>query len=215
MSSLCLMTLRVVNYAEPMSRWEPGSAARLQAAAFELFTEHGFAAVTVPEITARAGLTTRTFFRHFADKREVLFAAEEQLPEVMAQVFATAPPALTPMEVIIKGFRDVVAPRFDGLRDHLRVRRGIVLSDPGLRERDLRKRALVAEGAAAGFRDRGLAGLEAVLAAQVAATILDTAITRWLDDAGDRELGEVILETAAALETVVSPATRCQDQRLG
>ena len=57
-----------------MGRWEPDARDRLERAALELFVEHGFDPVTVPEITARAGLTTRTFFRHFADKREVLFA---------------------------------------------------------------------------------------------------------------------------------------------
>ncbi len=192
-----------------MSRWEPGAAQRLQAAALELFVEHGFAAVTVPQITARAGLTTRTFFRHFADKREVLFTGEDALPAVMAQVFAQSPPEMTPMELIVKGLCEVVAPRFDGLRDHLRVRRGVVLSDEGLRERDLRKRALTAEAAISGFRDRGLTVLEATLAAQLAATIIDTAISRWLDDETDRPLAAIMVETAAALKDVVTaePAT--------
>lgn len=185
-----------------MSRWEPGAAERLQAAALELFVEHGFASVTVPQITARAGLTTRTFFRHFADKREVLFAGEAALPAVIAQAFAEAPPELTPMEVIIRSLGDVVAPRFDGLRDYLRVRRSVVLSDEGLRERDLRKRALIAETATAGFRDRGLSDLEASLAAQLAATIMDVAVSRWLDEPADRALADIIVETAAALEEV-------------
>src|SRR4051812_29486114 len=99
-----------------MSRWESGAAERLHAAALELALEHGFAAITVPQITARAGLTTRTFFRHFADKREVLFTGEDAVPAVMTQAFAEAAPDLTPMQVIVQGLRDVVAPRFDGLR---------------------------------------------------------------------------------------------------
>ncbi|MGX6601415.1 helix-turn-helix domain-containing protein [Micromonosporaceae bacterium Da 78-11] len=188
-----------------MSRWEPGAAERLQSAALELFVEHGFAAVTVPEITARAGLTTRTFFRHYADKREVLFTGENLLPAVMTQVFAAAAPELTPMEVIVGGLRDVVAPRFEGLRDHLRLRRGVVLSDEGLRERELRKRSLMGEAGAAGFRDRGLSDLEATLAAQLAATILDTAVSRWLDEDGDRALADIVLETAAALQAIIRP----------
>src|SRR5690242_7285084 len=98
-----------------MSRWERGAAQRLREAALELFVEHGFTAVTVPQITARAGLTTRTFFRHFADKREVLFAGEDALPGVVAQAFAAAAPELTPMEVIVTSLCDVFAPRFDGL----------------------------------------------------------------------------------------------------
>jgi len=68
-----------------MSRWQPDARGRLERAAVELFTEQGFAATTVPQIAARAGLTTRTFFRHFADKREVLFAGDEELPALVAR----------------------------------------------------------------------------------------------------------------------------------
>ncbi|GAA1641742.1 TetR/AcrR family transcriptional regulator [Actinoplanes couchii] len=185
-----------------MSRWEPGAADRLHTAALELAAEHGFAAITVPQITARAGLTTRTFFRHFTDKREVLFTGETVLPAVMAEVFAGAPPELTPMEVITTGLRDVVAPRFEGRRENLRLRRGIVQSDEGLRERELRKRSLIAEAGAAGFRDRGLSDLEATLAAQLAATIIDTAVSRWLDEDTERPLADIVLETTVALRSV-------------
>ncbi|MFI5931811.1 TetR/AcrR family transcriptional regulator [Actinoplanes sp. NPDC051494] len=187
-----------------MSRWEPGAAERLHTAALELALEHGFAAITVPQITARAGLTTRTFFRHFTDKREVLFTGESVLPTVMAQVFASAAPDLTPMEVIATSLRDVVAPRFDGLRDYLRLLRGVIRSDEGLRERELRKRSLIAEAGAAGFRDRGLNDLEATLAAQLAATVIDVAVGRWLDEDTERPLADIILETTTAMQAVVT-----------
>jgi AcrR family transcriptional regulator len=199
------MTCRVVNYTRRMSRWEPGSAERLQAAALELFVEHGFAAVTVPEITARAGLTTRTFFRHFADKREVLFAGEDELPAVVTRVFAEAPAGLAPMEVIVKGLTEVVVPRFAGLRDYLRVRKGVVQSDEGLRERELRKLAVVAEAGAAWFRGRGLDDVEAALAAQLAVAVFHTAVTRWLDDPDERPLAGIVAETAATLAGLVRP----------
>jgi AcrR family transcriptional regulator len=197
------MTCGVVNYTRRMSRWEPGSAERLRAAALELFVEHGFAAVTVPEITARAGLTTRTFFRHFADKREVLFAGEDELPAVVTRVFTDAPPSLAPMEVIVKGLTEVVAPRFEGLRDYLRVRRGVIESDEGLRERELRKLAVIAEGGAAGFRGRGLSEVEASLAADLAVAVFRNSVTRWLDDPEDRGLATVVTETAAVLASLV------------
>ena len=57
-----------------MGRWEPDARGRLVKAAMELYGERGFEQTTVAEIAERAGLTERTFFRHFADKREVLFA---------------------------------------------------------------------------------------------------------------------------------------------
>ena len=71
------MTRHVIAYPRRVARWSPDARGRLERAAFELFAEQGFAATTVPEITARAGLTTRTFFRHFADKREVFYAGDE------------------------------------------------------------------------------------------------------------------------------------------
>src|ERR1051325_2931136 len=145
-----------------MSRWEPGAAERLRAAALELFTEHGFAAVTVPQITARAGLTTRTFFRHYADKREVLFAGDE-IPAMAAGMMAEAPAGVEPMKLILEGLRTVAATRFDPRRDDLRVRRGIVRTDPGLIERDLHKRAALSEVVRAGFVARGVGPTRAAL----------------------------------------------------
>ena len=57
-----------------MSRWEPDARGRLEKAALALYGERGFENTTVAEIADRAGLTERTFFRYFTDKREVLFA---------------------------------------------------------------------------------------------------------------------------------------------
>jgi len=80
-----------------MGRWQPGARERLERAALELFLEQGFAETTVLRITARAGLTTRTFFRHFVDKREVLFAGEEEMPALVERLMAEAPATLGPM----------------------------------------------------------------------------------------------------------------------
>src|SRR6188508_1594363 len=115
-----------------MSRWQPDARGRLERAAVELFLSQGFSVTTVPEIADRAGLTTRTFFRHFTDKREVLFGAEAELPDVVAGVLADAPDALTPLELVEFGLTRVAAARFDGLREFLRMRRSIIVTDVGL-----------------------------------------------------------------------------------
>src|SRR5215469_8880269 len=99
-----------------MSRWQPDARERLRKAAMELFAEQGFAATTVPEITARAGLTTRTFFRHFADKREVIFGGEE-IPALATRLIADAPPDLDPAAVIVAGLKTVAETRFEGRRE--------------------------------------------------------------------------------------------------
>src|SRR5436190_23793997 len=105
-----------------MGRWQPGARERLEQAALDLFLEQGFAETTVPQITARAGLTTRTFFRHFADKREVLFAGEAEVPEIIKAAMAAAPPANDPMEILERGFDSFAALQFDGRHAALKAR---------------------------------------------------------------------------------------------
>src|SRR3954465_623195 len=112
-----------------MARWQPDARERLQQAALELFAGQGFAATTVPAITARAGLTTRTFFRHFADKREVLFA-DEAISAFAAQLMAAAPTAADPLTTLLEGLRTVAEAQFEGRKAALRQRRAIVESDP-------------------------------------------------------------------------------------
>ncbi len=187
-----------------MGRWKPGARERLERAALELFVEVGFAETTVPHITARAGLTTRTFFRHFADKREVLFARDEEIPALIARLMADAPASFGPMLVIAQGLETVAATRFEGQLAYLRTRRGIIEADEGLRERELRKLSVLAEAIRQGFRDRGLDELSAVLAAQLAVTVFTVTLSRWLDQNGERPLSELVHETLRALGSITA-----------
>lgn len=187
-----------------MTRWEPGARDRLASAAFELFVEQGFAATTVPQITERAGLTTRTFFRHFSDKREVLFGAEDHLPAVVDAQMARAPAGTDPMRLIEIGLREVANDQFVGLHDYLRTRRAIVRSDSGLQERELRKSSILAEAAINGFRARGENELTATLAAHISVTAFDIAIDRWLDQDDPLALADIVSETLTALRSITA-----------
>jgi AcrR family transcriptional regulator len=169
-------------------------------AALELFVEQGFAATTVPEITARAGLTTRTFFRHFADKREVFFA-EDEIPVFAARLMAEAPAELTP--ITLEGLRTFVETRFDGRRDELRVKRDIIRSDDHLRERDLRKRAALSEVVRTGFIGRGVEATTAALLAETSVTLLYVSLDEWLDQDGDQGLFEIIEKSLETLRTTI------------
>ncbi len=186
-----------------MSRWRPNARERLEQAAIDLFLEHGFAATTVPEITARAGLTTRTFFRHFADKREVIFAGSE-IPDLASRMLAEAPASLDPMTVIIEGLRDLTAARFEGRRDQIRVRRDIIRSDDGLQERDLRKKAALSEAIRTGFVGRGIDRVAAALVAETCVTLLYVSLDEWLDRDDDVSLFSVILTNLDALQAVIA-----------
>ena len=187
-----------------MGRWEPNAKERLERAALDLFVEVGFAEATVPQITARAGLTTRTFFRHFADKREVLFAAERELPGLVGRLMAEAPASLSPMQLIERGLQIVAATRFEGNLEYLRTRRAVVEADEGLRERELRKSAVLADAIRREFLNRGADELTATLTAQVAVTVLGVAVDRWLDQMGTRPLTELVHDTINTLQSIVS-----------
>jgi AcrR family transcriptional regulator len=182
-----------------VSRWPGDARERLQQAALELFAEQGFAATTVPEITARAGLTTRTFFRHFADKREVLFADDAEVPALAAKMLAEAPPSTEPLALIIEGLRMVAETRFEPRKAALRERRELVRTDAGLQERELRKRATMSEAMQQGFRSRGVGTARAALLAETCVTLIGVSLTEWLDHDDDRPLADIILETLATL----------------
>lgn len=187
-----------------MSRWPPDAAGRLHAAALELFLQDGFSATTVPQIAERAGMTTRSFFRYFADKREVLFVGEDELPGVVEQIFDQADTALTPLEVIDTGLRTVVFPRFEKYRDELLSRRTIVLSDEGLQERELRKHSILRTSAAAAFRRRGLSPVEADISGRLAVIVYDATLDAWLTDDATQPLDEILSNVIHVLTRTLS-----------
>lgn len=188
-----------------MGRWEPGARERLEQAALDLFLEQGFNETTVPQITARAGLTTRTFFRYFADKREVLFAHEELLPSQVASFMAEAPSSLNPMELIAERLAPAAAQIFEGRSvDYLLRRRAAVDAEPALHERELRKFSLMAQALEQGFCHRGVDDLTARLAAEIAVTTFRVAVTRWLNQRGDPDLPDVINQTLVAIRQLAN-----------
>ncbi len=182
-----------------MARWRPGARERLEQAALELFVDQGFADTTVPQIAARAGLTTRTFFRHFADKREVLFAGDGELPALVAQLWADTPADLPPVAAIRHGLTTVARTRFEYNYDYLRTRRAVVQADDSLRERELRKRSILADAIHHGFTSRGVDEPTAALAAGIAVTVLGVALNRWLDSEDDLPLADHIHHAVDAI----------------
>lgn len=181
-----------------MARWSPDARGRLERAALELFIEQGFGATTVPEITARAGLTTRTFFRYFADKREVFFAGDE-IPELARRYLANAPAGLDPVPLLVQGLRGVATERFDGHRDEVRRRRAVIVAEPSLRERDAQKRDDLVRVIRPGLVERGVDPLDAALLAESTVLVLHIALDAWLDDPREQPLGDVVERCFARL----------------
>ncbi len=164
-----------------MARWAPDTRERLREAAVELFAERGFEATTVPDIVERAGLTRRTFFRHFSDKREVFFG-DDEIPAIAAQAVAAAPPDATPFSIAWTGFHRLAADRFEPRREEMRAARRLIASEPALRERDLQKQADLRDALRDGYLARGTASLTARVTAGVAVELLQIALERWVSD---------------------------------
>lgn len=197
-----------------MVRWQPDARSRLEQAAMRLFRERGFDEVTVVEIAAQAGLTDRTFFRHFADKREILFSGQQALGDVFVQTIANEPASAAPVDVVAAALRAVAEAFFaEGRREIARQRQAIVDSDTGLRERDLLKRAFLADAIAGALRERGVGDLEAALAAEMGTATFKIAFARWIAGAPET-LWELIDETLAALSAAVAnPPGRVATER--
>src|SRR5512133_392884 len=149
-----------------MVRWEPDSRGRLHQAAFALYAERGFENTTVAAIAERAGLTERTFFRHFADKREVLFASSGALQEALVSAVADASDALAPIDAAAAGLEAAGAQLPD--REQARQRQAIIAANPELQERELIKFASLSAALADALRARGVADPAASLTAEVA-----------------------------------------------
>jgi AcrR family transcriptional regulator len=179
-----------------MTRWKPDAAGRLMAAAIALFEEQGYDATTVAEIAERAELTKRTFFRHFADKREVLFSGSQELERVWREAVAAAPQEDSPLAAVTAGF-DALAELFEERHAFARLRAGIVAANPELQERELIKLQTLAGGIADELRARGVSHNAAILAAQAGVTVFHVAFARWVgqdDPAAFRHLMEESLD---------------------
>lgn len=189
-------------------RWAPDARGRLEKAAVELFAEQGYAATTVPQITARAGLTTRTFFRYFADKREVVFGGDE-IPENAARLILAAPPDLAPMEVLRTVLHRVSAEFFASDRAETAAWRAMILANDELRDRDARKRADMVRASRAAFLDRGQPPLQATVLAELGVLAFQVALDEWATGSEHRTMEAVVDEV---LETM---AEQVQDRAGG
>ena len=185
-----------------MPRWEPDGVERLQAAAFELFTEQGFERTTVAEIAERAGLTKRTFFNHFADKREVLFGpGPERQREIVTREIAACPDALPPLDAVVRGLQAAADTFFEPLREAVSRRREIVDANPELLERELGKRAGLTDAIAAALRERGLDADTALLTAHAGVLVQQVAMQRWTQK-------ETASDTRAEMQSETEPETQ-------
>ena len=186
-----------------MSRWEPNAKGRLEQAALNLYQEHGYEQTTVTEIAERAGLTERTFFRYFTDKREVLFGGQESLLKIYVSAIETAPDTATPIEIIIAALEAVV-PIFQERHEIARQRQSVIAANPGLQEREMLKRATLASAMADALRRRAVTDPEASLAANTGAIVFHIAYARWVSEPDAPDLSRLIRSSFDQLKRIIS-----------
>jgi AcrR family transcriptional regulator len=187
-----------------MGRWAPDAKGRLAVAALELFDERGFEATTVADIAERAGLTKRTFFRYFGDKREVLFSGTEALQEAFVAGIAAAPADQCPLDAIAAGL-DSMADLFDEFGERPYKRQAIIAANPDLQERELIKLNAYAAAGAAALHERGVTDPGATLAAEAGLAVLRVAFEEWVSGPGGQDLHQLLREALAELKAVSVP----------
>lgn len=182
-----------------MARWEPDAKGRLGRAALKLFAERGYDQTTVADIAEGAGLTERTFFRHFVDKRDVLFSGSKELQELLVSEVAGAPLKRSPLEAIVAAFVKAADTVFEERRDFSTRRQAVIGANPELHERESIKLATLASALAQALRGRGVQEPTASLAAEAGVAVFKIGFQRWISAPGGRTLAALIRDSAGQL----------------
>src|ERR1700716_1116319 len=175
--SVAPMSVDVINYDRAMTRWEPNARGRLEQAALDLYGERGFEDTTVAEIAARAGLTERTFFRHFADKREVLFGGAVELQEFLVKTLASTPDSATPIDAVVAAF-EAAGALLQERSDYAWQRQAVIAANAERQERELITLAALASAMTDTLRQRGVRDPAASLAAEAGIAVFKIAFER-------------------------------------
>ena len=171
----------------------------------ELFLERGYGRTTVEEIAARSGLTERTFFRYFTDKREVLFSGSKDLEKTLVDMIAKAPKEAAPFDVVAEAFEGAGA-NLQALRDlgHVRARHALIAGHAELRERELIKFASLASAATEALHARGVSEPAASLAAEAGLAVFKVGFQRWVSEKKAQNLAAHIRAARDALKAVAA-----------
>jgi AcrR family transcriptional regulator len=174
-----------------MGRWEPGAEKRLMLSALELFAERGFEQTTAAGIAERAGVTERTFFRYFIDKREVLFSGSRELQRVVVEAISAAPEGAQPLDLVFTGMY-AGATMIGGNRQWSRQRAALLAANPSLMERELMKLSALGTAVADVLVQRGVTELPARVAAQAGVAVFAIGFDTWVGDEPPGDFAECI-----------------------
>ncbi|OIJ64456.1 TetR/AcrR family transcriptional regulator [Streptomyces mangrovisoli] len=188
-----------------MGRWEPNTRERLAKAALELYSERGYEQATVAEIAGRAGLTERTYFRHYADKREVLFDGSPVLQKLFVDAVEGMPAGAAPIDAVAAGL-DAVSAMFADRRAFARQRQAVIVANAELQERELIKLASLAAAVAGALRSRGVAEPAASLTAEAGIAVFKVGFERWIAAGEERPMELLMRQSLDELKAVTAGA---------
>jgi AcrR family transcriptional regulator len=195
-----------------MARWQPNASQRLVLAALDLFAEQGYENTTVIEIAERAGLTKSTFFRHFPDKREVLFGGENAMSALLSEAIAAAPATAPPLEAVAHALDAVGWEAFTPARRELSAhRRAVIAANPELQEREALKGLGLTASMTDALTQRGVPDMTACVAAQLGALALKIAYDRWIDATNDETFGTIARQTLNELHAASARERGCSN----
>lgn len=197
------MSRGVITYTLDMGRWKPGAGDRLREAALSLYLERGFEQTMVADIAERAGVTARTFFRYFADKREVLFDDSSALEEKSLAALEGLPTTTSALDAVA-AVLETVAQAVGGDRELARKRQTVIMANAELRERELIKLTSLSTALADRLRQRGIGDIEASLAAETSIVVFRVAFSRWVTATDDQVLQDIMRETLDRLRALAA-----------
>lgn len=197
-----------IGYSRRVARWEPDAQGRLEKAAMELFQERGYARTTVGDIAERAGLTERTFFRYFVDKREVLFSSSRWLEESVVEAVRKAPVDALPLDIVAEAFASI-ARELQAQHDfsYVRARYAIVVEHAEVRERELIKMATLTTAVMRALRARGVTEPQASLAAEAGIAVFKIGFERWVTAKKPSDFATHVRDALTALRAVTATTT--------
>lgn len=164
-----------------MVRKAENARERFESAAFRLFDEKGYAVTTVPEIAEKAGLTERTFYRYFTDKREVMFWRAGDHQASITNEIARAPTSLHPLTIVAHAF-ETVAPFIDGHRPIVKLRQRLISEHSDLHERELMKLHTLASAIDLALQQRNVQPSLSRIVAEIGTAIWKVALENWRAD---------------------------------
>lgn len=200
------MSVADIKYHPGMGRWEPDARGRLERAAMELYVEQGFDNTTVSEIAKRAGVTERTFFRHFADKREVLFGGSGAFRDLLVKEVVDAPESASPMEATARAL-EAAGAVLQQRGDFAKTRQSVIAANAELRERELIKMSSWAAALADALRQRGVTDPAATLTAEAGIAVFRVAFESWVRHPKKRDLPLTIRQSLDQLKAVTAEST--------